>query len=117
MTLPLLKLPFYSQHRYITRFISSWDESAAVGELQVQICRSWLGDPAVNTCLCILACSNRMVTFTHVPGTVAKFIGGGKIALQLKERRKSEKVSIPPLCVDTAGICNVSVTFRILDSY
>ena len=29
------------------------------------------------------------------------------IALQLKERRKSEKVSIPPLCVDTAGICNV----------
>ena len=59
----------------------------------------------------------RLVTFTHVQGTVAKFIGGGMIALQLKERRKSEKVSIPPLCVDTAGICNVSVTFRILDSY
>ena len=77
----------------------------------MQICRSWLGDPAVNTCLCILACSNRLVTFTHVPGTVAKFIGGGKIAVQLKERRKSEKVSIPPLCVDTAGICNVSSDF------
>ena len=79
----------------------------------MQICRSWLGDPAVNTCLCILACSpNRLVTFIHVLGTVAKFIGGEIIALQLKERRKSEKVSIPPLCVDTAGICNVSqVTF------
>ena len=35
----------------------------------------------------------------------------GMIALQLKERRKSKKVSIPPLCVDTAGICNVSSDF------
>ena len=65
----------------------------------------------VKTCLYILECSNRLVTFAHVLGTVAKCIGGGNIALQLKERRKSEKVSIPPLCVDTAGICNVPSDF------
>ena len=65
----------------------------------------------VKTCLYILECSNRLVTFAHVLGTVDKCIGGGNIALQLKERRKSEKVSIPPPCVDTAGICNVSSDF------
>ena len=83
----------------------------------MQICRSWLGDPAVSTCLCILACSNRLVTFIHVLGTVAKLIGGGIVALQPKERQKSEKVSIPPFVLTLLAFAMYQVTFRILDSY